>query len=628
MKLIRLFFLVFFMLLILTSAGCKKDKDKQEASAPAQNKAEGVASSGGLMLAATGMPDLSIVGQSVTEGNEGTTSLNLTVTCSAQPRKNRDVTVQWSTSPATGTNDAQATAGEDYTSASGVLTFKKGDRLQQDIIINIKNDTDVEADEMFLVTLEYPVNATISVGVGEALIVNDDSETSTPTPTFYVDDDGNDKNQGTRESPFATLAKGVSVLSAGDTLRVMPGNYMERLHIDGKSGTLDAPIIIKAEQGAILDGPDNYKDGPRQNIRIKDSSYVIVEGFEGRNSATSGVHIVPSASHITLRNLNIHGSKDHGVSIEGSDIKLENSTVSNNVLDNENESASQWGSGIKVRLAKNITLKRNRIEGNWGEGIAVTRSDHVDVLGNLAVDNYGVNIYSDNSSYVYIEGNFSYNSDNSNVLRNGRKAHGIATAEEYYSDWGNKLGNISIVNNIVYNCYVGFFHGGSSQGEGGLRQSFIYNNTFYNIEHQGIDIKEDKYTELEFKNNIIHVKDSAFSISSFRDDWNTDGIAQGVILENNLWVSKRSKKDTARVWSSRDIEGKSPGFKVAPGFTAASFQLSDSSPILNIGAAGIANDPLWNSDLEGNSRDISKPADLGALEHGREQKWFDAYFGL
>ncbi|MCP3685545.1 MAG: DUF1565 domain-containing protein [bacterium] len=627
MKLARLFFLLLSVLLFLALTGCKKDKEKEQKEAKDTGAIEKSVAGG-----RSKNVGISIENGSVGEGDEGSTTLKLTVFCSAEPRKNRDITVKWSTSNATGTSQAQATVGEDYTSNSGDLTFTEGGSLQQDIVVTVKSDTEAEEDEMFLVTLYQPVNATIANGVGEGLIINDDAEDeiinddAEDESTFYVSNDGNDENKGTRESPFATLAKGVSILSAGYTLYVFPGNYMERLHVNGKLGTVDAPIVIKAEKGVVLDGPDNYSGGQRQNIRIKDSAYVVVDGFEGRNSALSGVHISSSSSHITLRNLKIHNAKDHGVSIEGTDVVLENSTIANNVLNNENESASHWGSGIKVRLAKNVTLKRNRVDGNWGEGIAATRSDHVKILENLVIDNYSVNIYVDNSRSVYVKGNFSYNSSMPIVQRDGRKAHGITTAEEHYSDWGNQLEQIWIMNNIVFNCYTGFTHNGSDKGEGGLRSALVYNNTFYNIEYWGINIKEDRHTNLEFRNNIIHVKDGAHAISYFRDDWNTDGAAQGVTLGNNLWVTKRPDEDIARVSSTSDVEGQFPGFKIVPDFSVVSFQLSSSSPVLNIGAPGIS-DPLWNNDVENNTRDIEK-SDLGALEHGGTQEWFDAFFGL
>lgn len=172
MKITRLFLMVFWVSLVVISAGCKKDKENEEKEGSSTDSVKVIAAA----KETTGA-EISINNGSVAEGDEGSSNLKLTVACSSNPRKNRDVTVKWSTSDATGTSEPQATAGEDYIPSSGVLTFTKGGSLQQQIIVPVKSDIDVEENEIFIVTLDQPVNATIANGVGEALIVNDDSET-------------------------------------------------------------------------------------------------------------------------------------------------------------------------------------------------------------------------------------------------------------------------------------------------------------------------------------------------------------------------------------------------------------------------------------------------------------------
>ena len=88
-------------------------------------------------------PTLSITDVTVEEG--GTASF--TVTLSGQSAQT--VTVRY------GTGDVTATAGSDYTAQSGTLTFAVGDRVKT-ITVPTDNDTDVEADESFTVTLRQP----------------------------------------------------------------------------------------------------------------------------------------------------------------------------------------------------------------------------------------------------------------------------------------------------------------------------------------------------------------------------------------------------------------------------------------------------------------------------------------
>src|SRR4030095_10082793 len=80
------------------------------------------------------------------------------------------VTVNYATSSA---SPATATAGTDYQSTSGTLTFNPGE-VSQPIPVTINGDTLVEADETFFVQLSAAVNANISDAEGQGTIQNDD----------------------------------------------------------------------------------------------------------------------------------------------------------------------------------------------------------------------------------------------------------------------------------------------------------------------------------------------------------------------------------------------------------------------------------------------------------------------
>ena len=51
------------------------------------------------------------------------------------------------------------------------------------------------------------------------------NQVDTTNTKYYVSTNGNDANSGNSDAPFRTIKKGVSVLSAGDTLIVKSGNY-------------------------------------------------------------------------------------------------------------------------------------------------------------------------------------------------------------------------------------------------------------------------------------------------------------------------------------------------------------------------------------------------------------------
>ena len=73
-----------------------------------------------------------------------------------------------------------ATAGVDYQTASGTLTFNPGETLKS-VFVLIVGDTAFEATETFTLTLSAPVDATIADGVGVGSILNDDAQSGGPT---------------------------------------------------------------------------------------------------------------------------------------------------------------------------------------------------------------------------------------------------------------------------------------------------------------------------------------------------------------------------------------------------------------------------------------------------------------
>ncbi len=119
------------------------------------------------------LPELSITGGSVTEGDVGTQSGVLTVQLSKI--SGQTVTVKWATT------DGTALATTDYVAASGDLTFAPGE-TGKTISVSVRGDTVTEADETFTVTLAGSVNATISnaKAVGVVTIVDNEKPNVPP----------------------------------------------------------------------------------------------------------------------------------------------------------------------------------------------------------------------------------------------------------------------------------------------------------------------------------------------------------------------------------------------------------------------------------------------------------------
>jgi hypothetical protein len=110
----------------------------------------------------------------VTEGNAGTTNATFTVSLSGP--SGQTVTVNYATAAGT------ATAGNDYVTASGNVTFTAGQTSRPiDVVIN--GDTTFEPNETFFVNLSGAANASVSDSQAVGTITNDDSE-----PTISIND--------------------------------------------------------------------------------------------------------------------------------------------------------------------------------------------------------------------------------------------------------------------------------------------------------------------------------------------------------------------------------------------------------------------------------------------------------
>src|SRR5262249_43581762 len=88
------------------------------------------------------------------------------------------VTVDWATA------DGTATAGSDYQSGSGTLTFAPGETAKT-ITILVNSDRLFEPTETFFVNLSAPTNASIAAGQGVGTIVDDDPRISISDVTKY-----------------------------------------------------------------------------------------------------------------------------------------------------------------------------------------------------------------------------------------------------------------------------------------------------------------------------------------------------------------------------------------------------------------------------------------------------------
>jgi hypothetical protein len=138
------------------------------------------------------------------------------------------------------TVDGSATAGNDYTTNSGTLSWADGDTASKPVTVAILDDSNVEGDEAFNVNLNSPTGGAVLGTPGDVSVtITDDDTAPTPPNVVYVDDDfanptpgqdpdgaGSATNFG--YDAFSTVQGGIDGVAVGGTVNVAPGDYAEQ----------------------------------------------------------------------------------------------------------------------------------------------------------------------------------------------------------------------------------------------------------------------------------------------------------------------------------------------------------------------------------------------------------------
>ena len=238
---------------------------------------------------------LAIGDVTLTEGDSGSTNATFTITLSESSAD--AVTVDYATA------DGTALAPDDYTGASGTVTFLPGETTQT-VSVEVNGDLLDEDDETFHVELSNAVNATIDDGEGVGTITDDD-----PVPTLSVDNvtvtEGNSGNvnanltvslnapSGRAVSVQYATADGTAFAPADYTatsgnLNFAAGQTTQQVTVLVRGDTLDEANetftlnLSNAVNAAIADGTGTVTitdDDPLPTLAINDVS--VTEGDTG-----------------------------------------------------------------------------------------------------------------------------------------------------------------------------------------------------------------------------------------------------------------------------------------------------------------------------------------------------------
>lgn len=181
---------------------------------------------------------------------------------------------------------------------------------------------------------------------------------------YHVSIDGDDQNDGSYQSPWATVNHAVTRVTAGDMVCIHPGTYLVNEQISMRtSGEEGNPITLRGCSGRpVLD----------------------MRGFPGRN----GLEIF-FASHITLENLRVLASQE------------------------------RHSRGIRLTHADHVVLRNNEVSGAGHANLFCSFSNHVLFENNTAYNGL-IGIYvADSSDYVIVRGNRLYGNQGIGLHMNG-----------------------------------------------------------------------------------------------------------------------------------------------------------------------------------------------------------------
>ncbi len=161
--------------------------------------------------------------------------------------------------------------------------------------------------------------------------------------TFYVSDQGDDNNPGSKARPWKTIQKAADTIAPGDVAVIGTGVYPENVKIS-RSGTSDA---------ARLRFRSEVMHKARCTSFTIKGSYVSIEGFDVEADTTSWVGIrVVGATNVEVAKCRVTNCPNGGI---GARTAAHVSILDNTVRDN-----GQWGISV---VGSHIRIEGNSVTG-------------------------------------------------------------------------------------------------------------------------------------------------------------------------------------------------------------------------------------------------------------------------
>jgi len=337
------------------------------------------------------------------------------------------------------------------------------------------------------------------------IVINSDQSiaanfTEVEPSVYYVSTTGNDGNNGSNESPWATITHASNNVFPGDTIIVKPGIYDEVVSISssglqGKFITIrgEEPVSFDTDEGAVFDGNlSGYDQIEHGLFTLTNVNYIILDGFKIRNVKTNGIRVRGFSTNIAIQNCITEHTRGCGIYVYG----------------NDNFSGTYHIRYIKI-LHNEVHWPQEGVwDGHlyWQEDITLGGGTELFEIAYNYVNAYDSVNYSGGPIGIDTKDGVRFGSVHHNVVEN------IPSNGIYLDAWASKAEHIDIYNNYVHNVTSIGIQVGAERG-GPIDSVRVFNNIIWNAGYVGIASGNytggthpppQPKTHLEFFNNTIY----------------------------------------------------------------------------------------------------------------------------
>jgi len=463
---------------------------------------------------------------------------------------------------------------------------------------------------------------------------------------FYISNEfGLDTNNGSEDSPFKTINKGILEVEAGGTVYVMNGTYrnsgfgtvdpsnntnMSNPHVVtiNKTGTQGAYITLKNYQDHT---PKIEFDGRGGIVISNNMNYIIIDGFEVEGPAAN----INYSQAYANREYKVLAALDDNDSITYNHSYFSGKGIwggygaHHHIIVRNNSVHDTTGSGIRFNDSDHITIEYNEVYNcTWWTSSASSAVVFAETIASSESDNYtdvkmimrGNLVYNNWNRIPFYVTQLPDNSGNTNPNYGTADYNNILDGQGLYvtrSDDGY-VGTFLFENNVCVNNGKNGINFDNSLGASAIFQN---NTLYYNGVHEIIQdlsvadgnpahrgqkvggIKANRVVNATVVNNIVVTRDNLFSAIELPN------ISGSRNVSNNIFLNGKLPSDDNGVpynyISCCNMIDVDPIFTTVPSvvngaidISQTNFELLEGSPAIDAGNSSFS--PVY--DIDGNLR--------------------------